>query len=35
MVLFELKNMANADTTEEEAYKQVKNYQLDIPSLFQ
>ncbi|MEE3380954.1 MAG: type I restriction endonuclease subunit R [Succiniclasticum sp.] len=35
MVLFELKNMANTDTTEEEAYKQVKNYQLDIPSLFQ
>jgi len=34
MVLFELKNMANTDTTEEEAYKQVKNYQLDIPSLF-
>lgn len=35
MILFELKNMANTDTTEEEAYKQVKNYQLDIPSLFQ
>ena len=35
MVLFELKNMANPDTTEEEAYKQVRNYQLDIPSLFQ
>lgn len=35
MVLFELKNIANTDTTEEEAYKQVKNYQLDIPSLFQ
>ena len=34
MVLFELKNMANADTTIESAYKQVKNYQLDIPSLF-
>lgn len=34
MVLFELKNMANPDTTEEEAYKQVRNYQLDIPSLF-
>ena len=35
MVLFELKNMANTDTTEEDAYKQVRNYQLDIPSLFQ
>ena len=35
MVLFELKNMANADTTEEDAYLQVRNYQLDIPSLFQ
>ena len=35
MVLFELKNMASTDTTEEDAYKQVKNYQLDIPSLFQ
>ena len=34
MVLFELKNMINADTTVENAYKQVKNYQLDIPSLF-
>ena len=34
MVLFELKNMANTDTTEEEAYRQVRNYQLDIPSLF-
>ena len=34
MVLFELKNMANADTTVENAYNQVKNYQLDIPSLF-
>ena len=34
MILFELKNMANTDTTEEEAYKQVRNYQLDIPSLF-
>lgn len=34
LILFELKNMANTDTTEEEAYKQVKNYQLDIPSLF-
>lgn len=35
MVLFELKNMANDNTTVENAYKQVKNYQLDIPSLFQ
>lgn len=34
MVLFELKNMANADTTEEDAYLQVRNYQLDIPTLF-
>lgn len=34
MILFELKNMANTDTTEEDAYKQVRNYQLDIPSLF-
>ena len=34
MILFELKNMINADTTVENAYKQVKNYQLDIPSLF-
>ena len=34
MVLFELKNMANDTTTAENAYKQVKNYQLDIPSLF-
>lgn len=34
MVLFELKNMINADTTVENAYKQIKNYQLDIPSLF-
>ena len=34
MILFELKNMANTETTEEEAYKQVRNYQLDIPSLF-
>lgn len=34
MVLFELKNMANADTTIDDAYKQIKNYQLDIPSLF-
>lgn len=35
MVLFELKNIANADTTVESAYKQIKNYQLDIPTLFQ
>ena len=35
MVLFELKNMANDMTTIENAYKQVKNYQLDIPKLFQ
>lgn len=34
MVLFELKNMANDSTTVEQAYAQVKNYQLDIPSLF-
>lgn len=34
MVLFELKNMTNEDTTVENAYKQIKNYQLDIPSLF-
>ena len=34
MVLFELKNMANSDTTVEDAYLQVRNYQLDIPSLF-
>ena len=34
MVLFELKNMVNDNTTVENAYKQVKNYQLDIPSLF-
>ena len=35
MVLFELKNIANDSTTVEQAYKQIKNYQLDIPSLFQ
>ena len=35
MVLFELKNMANDNTTVEHAYAQVKNYQLDIPILFQ
>lgn len=34
MILFELKNMVNDMTTVENAYKQVKNYQLDIPSLF-
>lgn len=34
IVLFELKNMVNDMTTVENAYKQVKNYQLDIPSLF-
>lgn len=34
MVLFELKNMVNSDTTVEDAYKQIKNYQLDIPTLF-
>lgn len=34
LVLFELKNMANNSTTVEQAYAQVKNYQLDIPSLF-
>lgn len=34
MVLFELKNMVNADTTIEDAYKQIRNYQLDIPTLF-
>lgn len=34
MVLFELKNIANDTTTVENAYNQVKNYQLDIPTLF-
>ena len=34
IVLFELKNMANDTTTVENAYKQIKNYQLDIPTLF-
>lgn len=34
MVLFELKNMVHADTTVEDAYKQIKNYQLDITTLF-
>ncbi len=35
MILFELKNMGKDDTTAEQAFMQVKNYQLDIPSLFQ
>lgn len=34
LVLFELKNITNEDATVENAYKQVKNYQMDIPSLF-
>lgn len=34
MIVFELKNMTNVDTTVENAYKQIKNYQLDVPSLF-
>ena len=34
VVLFELKNAAKDYTTVEQAYKQIKNYQLDIPSLF-
>ncbi|OXS26902.1 MAG: hypothetical protein BI182_12285 [Acetobacterium sp. MES1] len=34
MILFELKNMGNDNTTVEQAYMQVKNYQLDIPTLF-
>ena len=34
LVLFELKNISHEDTTIEQAYKQVKNYQMDIPSLF-
>lgn len=34
MVLFELKNMVNDSATVEQAYIQVKNYQLDIPKLF-
>lgn len=34
LVLFELKNITNEDTTIESAYKQIKNYQMDIPSLF-
>lgn len=35
MILFELKNIANESTTIENAYAQVKNYQLDIPKMFQ
>lgn len=34
LALFELKNITNEDVTIENAYKQVKNYQMDIPSLF-
>lgn len=34
MVLFELKNTAKDYTDIEQAYKQIKNYQLDIPTLF-
>ena len=34
MILFELKNMAKDNTTVEQAYLQIKNYQLDIPTLF-
>lgn len=34
LVLFELKNITNEETTIENAYKQVKNYQMDSPSLF-
>jgi type I restriction enzyme, R subunit len=34
LVVFELKNAINDDTTIENAYNQIKNYQLDIPSLF-
>ena len=34
MVLFELKNTAKEYTTTEQAYQQIKNYQLDISSLF-
>ena len=34
LVLFELRNITNEETTIENAYKQVKNYQMDIPSLF-
>jgi type I restriction enzyme R subunit len=34
LVVFELKNAMKDDTTIENAYNQIKNYQLDIPSLF-
>ncbi|WP_206460550.1 type I restriction endonuclease subunit R [Anaerovorax sp. IOR16] len=34
MVLFELKSAVKEDATIESAYKQVRNYQLDIPTLF-
>lgn len=34
LVLFELKNITNEEITIENSYKQVKNYQMDIPSLF-
>ena len=34
MVIFELKNTAKDYTTIEQAYNQIKNYQLDIPTLF-
>lgn len=34
MVVFELKSAVSEDATMEQAYNQVKNYQLDIPSLF-
>ena len=34
MVVFELKNMANSETTVENAYNQIKTYQHAIPSLF-
>ncbi len=34
IILFELKNMGKESTTVEQAYMQVKNYQLDIPTLF-
>jgi len=34
LILFELKNITSEDATIENAYKQIKNYQMDIPSLF-
>lgn len=34
MVLFELKNAAKAYTDIDQAYKQIRNYQLDIPTVF-